>query len=277
MNVLAPAAPTATWGTMPTALPLWRRWRETAMDVAAITWRNLLRYVRIPELLIFSTIQPVMFVLLFAFVFGGAIAVPGGNYVNFLMPGIFIQTAMFGATATGVGLSEDMKSGMIDRFRSLPMSRTAVLAGRTFADLLRNAFVILLMTGVGYLIGFRFGEGLVSAFLALTIVGLFGYAFSWVEAWIGLGVANAEVAQAAGFIWIFPLTFVSSAFVPVASMPAWLQPLAQNSPVTVAVNTVRGLVEGGATVANVLLTLGWIAAILIVFVPLALRAYRRIA
>jgi ABC-2 type transport system permease protein/oleandomycin transport system permease protein len=261
-------------GTIGTAIP--RRWWWHATDAAAVTWRNLLQYVRIPELLIFSTIQPVMFVLLFAFVFGGAIQVPGGNYVNYLMPGIFVQTAVFGATATGVGLTEDLRRGMIDRFRSLPMSPSAVLAGRTFADLIRNFFVILLMTAVGYLIGFRFEAGLPAAFLALTLVGLFGYAFSWIEAWIGLRAPNAEVAQAAGFIWIFPLTFVSSAFVPVESMPSWLQPIADANPVTVAVNTIRGLVGGGATLGEFLLTLGWIAAILAVFVLLSVRAYRRI-
>jgi ABC transporter DrrB family efflux protein len=253
-----------------------RRWYWTFTDAAAVTWRNLLQYVRIPELLVFSTLQPVMFVLLFAFVFGGAIQVPGGNYVNYLMPGIFVQTAVFGATATGVGLTEDLKRGMIDRFRSLPMSRSAVLTGRTFADLLRNFFVILLMTAVGYLIGFRFMEGPLYAFLALTLVGLFGYAFSWVEAYIGLRAPNAEVAQAAGFIWIFPLTFVSSAFVPVSTMPTWLQPIANANPVTIAVNTIRGLVNGGVTTWDIVLTLGWIAAILAVFVPLSVRAYRRI-
>jgi ABC-2 type transport system permease protein/oleandomycin transport system permease protein len=156
------------------------------------------------------------------------------------------------------------------------MSPAAVLAGRTFADLIRNFFVILLMTAVGYLIGFRFEAGLPAAFLALTLVGLFGYAFSWIEAYIGLRAPNAEVAQAAGFIWIFPLTFVSSAFVPVASMPEWLQPIAEANPVTVAVNTIRGLVNGGATMSEFLLTLAWIAAILAVFVPLSVRTYRRI-
>jgi len=261
-------------GTIGTAIP--RRWRWHATDAAAVTWRNLLQYVRIPELLVFSTIQPVMFVLLFAFVFGGAIQVPGGNYINYLMPGIFVQTAVFGATATGVGLAEDLRRGMIDRFRSLPMSPAAVLAGRTFADLIRNFFVILLMTAVGYLIGFRFEAGIPAAFLALTLVGLFGYAFSWIEAYIGLRAPNAEVAQAAGFIWIFPLTFVSSAFVPVETMPEWLQPIAEANPVTVAVNTIRGLVNGGATMSEFLLTLAWIAAILAVFVPLSVRTYRRI-
>ena len=261
-------------GAVGSAIP--RRWWWHITDAAAVTWRNLLQFVRIPELLVFSTIQPVMFVLLFAFVFGGAIQVPGGNYVNFLMPGIFVQTAVFGATATGVGLTEDLKRGMIDRFRSLPMSRSAVLSGRTFADMIRNFFVILLMTAVGYLIGFRFEAGPFYAFLALTLVGLFGYAFSWVEAWIGLRAPNAEVAQAAGFIWIFPLTFVSSAFVPVESMPEWLQPIAQHNPVTIAVDTIRGLVYGTVTLDQFLLTLAWIGAILAVFIPLSVRAYRRI-
>ena len=172
----------------------------TFVDAIAVTQRNLLQYVRIPQLLVFSTIQPVMFVLLFVFVFGGAISasVPGGNYVNFLMPGIFVQTAVFGATATGVGLAEDLGRGMIDRFRSLPMARSAVLAGRTFADLIRNLFVVILMTVVGVLVGFApLSGGLPAYLLMLVIVVLFGYAFSWVSALIGMSVKDPESVQAA--------------------------------------------------------------------------------
>jgi ABC-2 type transport system permease protein/oleandomycin transport system permease protein len=251
----------------------------TFADAAAITRRNLLQYVRIPQLLVFSTIQPVMFVLLFVFVFGGAISasVPGGNYVNFLMPGIFVQTAVFGATATGVGLAEDLGRGIIDRFRSLPMARSAVLAGRTFADLIRNALVVLLMTVVGVLVGFEpLSGGLPAYLLLLAIVVLFGYAFSWISALIGLGVKDPESVQAAGFIWIFPLTFVSSAFVPVATFPEWLQPIAEINPVTVTVNACRTLLTGTATLDTIVPPLVWIALILVVFVPLAVRAYRRV-
>jgi len=251
----------------------------TFADALAVTWRNLLQYVRIPQLLVFSTIQPVMFVLLFVFVFGGAIAasVPGGNYVNFLMPGIFVQTAVFGATATGIGLAEDLGRGMIDRFRSLPMARSAVLAGRTFADLIRNVFVVLLMTVVGVLVGFEPLTGGLPAFvLMLAIVVLFGYAFSWISALIGLLVKDTESVQAAGFIWIFPLTFASSAFVPVATMPDWLQPIAEINPITVTVNACRTLLSGTATLDTILPPLFWIAVILVVFMPLAVRAYRRV-
>ncbi len=251
----------------------------TFVDAIAVTQRNLLQYVRIPQLLVFSTIQPVMFVLLFVFVFGGAISasVPGGNYVNFLMPGIFVQTAVFGATATGVGLAEDLGRGMIDRFRSLPMARSAVLAGRTFADLIRNLFVVILMTVVGVLVGFApLSGGLPAYLLMLVIVVLFGYAFSWVSALIGMSVKDPESVQAASFIWIFPLTFVSSAFVPVATFPTWLQPIAEINPVTVTVNACRTLLSGTATLDTILPPLFWIGLILVVFIPLSVRAYRRV-
>jgi ABC-2 type transport system permease protein/oleandomycin transport system permease protein len=252
----------------------------TFADALVVMRRNLLQYVRVPQLLVFSTIQPVMFVLLFVFVFGGAIAasVPGGNYVNFLMPGIFVQTAVFGATATGVGLAEDLGRGMIDRFRSLPMARSAVLAGRTFADLVRNAFVVVLMTLVGVLVGFEpLSGGLPAYLLMLFIIVVFGYAFSWVSALIGMAIKDPESVQAASFIWIFPLTFVSSAFVPVATFPAWLQPIAEINPVTVTVNAGRTLLSGTATIDTIWPPLAWSVAILLVFVPLAVRSYRRVS
>ena len=251
----------------------------TLADAAVVTWRNLLQYVRIPQLLVFSTIQPVMFVVLFVFVFGGAIAssVPGGNYVNFLMPGIFVQSAVFGATATGIGLAEDLNRGMIDRFRSLPMARSAVLAGRTFADLIRNIFVVVLMTIVGVLIGFQpFQAGVLAYVLMLLIVIGFAYAFSWISALIGLLVKDTESVQAAGFIWIFPLTFASSAFAPVDTMPSWLQPIVKVNPITVTVNAGRSLLQGTATLETILPPLFWMVVITAVFVPLAVRAYRRV-
>jgi ABC-2 type transport system permease protein len=251
----------------------------TLADAAVVTWRNLLQYVRIPQLLIFSTIQPVMFVVLFVFVFGGAIAssVPDGNYANFLMPGIFVQTAVFGATATGIGLAEDLNRGMIDRFRSLPMARSAVLAGRTFADMIRNVFVVVLMTVVGVLIGFQpFQAGVLSYVLMLVIVVGFAYAFSWISALIGLLVKDVESVQAAGFIWVFPLTFASSSFVPVETMPGWLQPFVKVNPITVTVDAGRSLLSGTATLGSVLPSLFWIVLIVAVFVPLAVRAYRRV-
>jgi len=247
-------------------------------DAMVITKRNLLKYVRVPTLLVFSTVQPIMFVLLFAFVFGGAIALPGGlDYIDFLMPGIFIQTSLFGSTNTGLGLAEDMNKGLVDRFRSLPMSRSAVLAGRTVSDSARNLFVVLLMTAVGYLIGFNFQNGFLNALGAIGLVLSFGYAFTWISATIGLAIKDVESVQAASFIWIFPLTFASSAFVPVESMTSWLQVFARNNPITHAVNGARYLVLGepwGAT-SDVWITLVWTAALLAIFIPLAISNYRR--
>ena len=247
-------------------------------DALVITRRNLLKYVRVPTLLIFSTVQPIMFVLLFAFVFGGAIALPGNlDYVDFLMPGIFIQTSIFGSTNTGLGLAEDMNKGLVDRFRSLPMSRSAVLAGRTVSDSVRNLFVVILMTAVGYLIGFNFQNGFFNAVLAIALVLVFGYAFTWIQATIGLAIKDVESVQAASFVWVFPLTFASSAFVQVESMASWLQWFARNNPITHAVNGARYLVLGEpwGSASDVWLTLLWAAILLAVFIPLAISNYRK--
>ena len=214
-------------------------------DAVVLTKRNLLKYRRVPTLLVFSTVQPVMFVLLFVFVFGGAIQLPFGlSYTNFIMAGIFAQVVIFGSTATGVGLADDMNKGLIDRFRSLPMSRSAVLIGRTASDAVRNIFVILLVSVVGFLVGFRFEDGFAAFTLALLIAVLFGYAFSWISATIGLAVGDVETAQAATFVWIFPLVFASSAFVPIATFPDWLQTFARLNPVTAVVNSMRALILG---------------------------------
>ena len=247
----------------------------TISDILAMTQRNLLRYVRLPQLLVFSTIQPVMFVLLFTYVFGGAIQTPGVSYINFLIPGITVQAVVFGSTQTGIGLAEDLSRGMVDRFRSLPMARVAVLAGRTLADTLRNIFVVLLMTGVGMLIGFRFQNGALAAISAIGLAVLFGLAFSWISATVGLLVKEVETAQVAGFIWIFPLVFASSVFVPVETMPSWLQVFAKINPITVSVNTVRALSLGGEVTTNLWKSIAWIMVILIVFIPLSVIRYRR--
>jgi ABC transporter DrrB family efflux protein len=254
-------------------LPL--RW--VVSDALAVTGRNLLRYRRIPTLLLFSTIQPVMFVLLFAYVFGGAIDIPGVDYINYLMPGIFAQTVIFGSTQTGVALADDLQKGIVDRFRSLPMARSAVLAGRTLSDSVRNLFVVLLMTGVGTLIGFRFQGGLLGALACIALALGFGFAFMWISAFIGLSVRDVESAQAAGFVWVFPLVFASSAFVPTRTMPAALQAFARVQPVSVTVDAMRGLALGTATTGDVLAALAWIGGILAVFVPLAVRGYQRAA
>ncbi|MGH2767955.1 MAG: ABC transporter permease [Actinomycetota bacterium] len=246
-------------------------------DALAVSERNLLRYLRIPSLLVFSTIQPVMFVLLFAYVFGGAIRTPGVAYIDFLIPGILVQTVVFGSTQTGVGLADDLSRGMMDRFRSLPMARSAVLAGRTLSDTARNVFVVTLMTGIGALIGFRFHAGLPAFLAGLALVVLFGMAFSWISATIGLAIADTEATQTASFVWLFPLIFASSIFVPLETMPGWLQAFARINPITSTVSAVRALSLGGPAAAHVWRSLAWVAGILIVFVPLSVRRYRRAA
>ena len=245
-------------------------------DAIAMTRRNLVRYVRVPNLLVFSTIQPVMFVLLFTYVFGGAVRIPSGSYKDFLLPGILVQTVIFGSTQTGVGLADDLSRGTIDRFRSLPMARSAVLAGRTLSDTVRNLFVVLLMIGVGLLIGFRFHAGFIAAVGAIVLAVLFGLAFSWISAFIGMAVRDVESAQTAGFIWIFPLVFASAVFVPVATMPGWLQSFARVNPVTNTAEAVRALCQGGPTATHVFHSMAWILGILLVFVPLSVRRYRRV-
>lgn len=249
---------------------------HTLSDIAVMTKRNLLHYTRLPQLIVFSSIQPVMFVVLFVYVFGGAISTPGIEYVDYLLPGILVQTVLFGAMITGIGLAQDISQNMIDRFRSLPISRGAVLAGRTISDMLRNIFVILLMTLVGYLIGYRFQGGVEDALLALLLMLLFGFAFSWVSALIGISVKNVETAQSAGFIWVFPLAFISSIFVPVRTMPKVFEAFADHNPITYTVNTVRALSLDQPVGDAWWQALVWIAAILAVFVPLAIRQYRRI-
>lgn len=248
----------------------------TLSDIWIMTWRNLLKYQRLPQLLVFSTIQPVMFVLLFVYVFGGAIPIPGIDYVDYLIPGILVQSVIFGSTQTGIGLAEDLSKGMIDRFHSLPMARSAVLAGRTLSDSIRNIFVVLLMVFVGYLVGFDFKDGIINAIFALSLVVLFGFCFSWISANIGMLVKDVETAQVAGFIWVFPLVFASSAFVPVETMPDWLKAFAQNSPITALINSARGLSLGGASSDDILRSFLWMGLILVIFVPLAVYRYKKV-
>jgi ABC-2 type transport system permease protein/oleandomycin transport system permease protein len=246
-------------------------------DTWAVTQRNLIHFFRIPQLLVFSTIQPVIFVLLWRYVFGGAVRpiAPGVPYVDFLMPGIFVQTVVFGAIATSVGLAADLKSGMLERFLSLPMARSAVLVGRTLADLVRNVFVVILMVLVGFLVGFRIHTNVATFLLGLALVLLFGYALSWVFATVGLLVKDPETAQAAAFPVLAPLVFASSVFIGVETMPGWLQAFARNQPVSVTAEAVRGLSIGGATIRPVLQALIWCAALVAVFAPIAVRLYRR--
>lgn len=247
---------------------------NTISDVSVMTQRNLIRYRRLPQLLVFSTIQPVMFVLLFVYVFGGAVNTPTAEYVDYLLPGIIVQTVIFGAMATGIGLADDLSKGMIERFRSLPMARSAVLAGRIISDTLRNLFVVLLMTLVGLLLGFDVKTSFAGYLEAMAMTLLLGFSFSWISALIGISVKNVETAQTAGFIWVFPLVFASSIFVPIATMPDWLQTIAKHSPITATVDTVRALILGGSFQSQLGNALWWALAITAVFMPWAVRRYR---
>jgi ABC transporter DrrB family efflux protein len=247
----------------------------TFADAFVMAKRNLIQIPRIPEELIFATIQPIMFVLLFRYVFGGAIAVSGTSYVNYLMAGIFAQTVIFGSTTTGIGLATDLQKGLVDRFRSLPMAKSAVLTGRTLSDLVRNAFVIFVMWVVGLLVGFQPQGNFLYLAGAVGLLLLTSFAFSWISATIGLLVSTVEAAQSAGFIWLFPLTFASSAFVPTKSMPGWLRAFAEHQPVSLIVNAVRGLLLNQPNATTIWQALAWCLGILVVFIPLAVWAYGR--
>jgi ABC transporter DrrB family efflux protein len=253
--------------------------RSAITDTAVVTGRNLRHFIRQPDLLVFSTIQPVIFVLLFVYVFGGAIgrSLPhGATYVDFLLPGIFVQSVTFGASQTAVGLKEDLTRGVVDRFRSMPMARSAVLAGRTVADLVRNILVVCLMIAVGYLVGFRFLGGVAAAVGCIAVVAAFGLALSWIFAFVALTVRGAETAQTAGFVVIFPLVFASSVFVPVSTFPDWLQAFAKINPVTVTADAARSFALYG-TPASLGAAAAWIGGLLVVFIPLSVSRYRRIS
>ena len=250
----------------------------TFADALIMARRHLIQMTRIPDELIFATIQPIIFVLLFRYVFGGAISIKGTSYVNFLMAGIFAQTVIFGSTSTGIGLANDLQKGLVDRFRSLPMAKSAVLTGRTIADLIRSTVVVFVMWSVGLLVDFRPQGPILYWFAAVGLLLLTSFAFSWISATICLMVRTVEAAQSAGFIWLFPLTFASSAFVPTSSMPDWLRIFAEHRPVTRIVNAVRGLLLNTPDTQAILLALVWCIGILIIFIPLASRTYgRRIA
>jgi ABC-2 type transport system permease protein/oleandomycin transport system permease protein len=265
-------APTAARVPHSTRLGVRMRW--ALADTLTVTKRNVVSYTRIPEALFFSTVQPILFVLLFVYVFGGAIHVPGVSYVNYLMPGIFVQTVAFGSVQTSIGLAEDLQKGIIERFRALPMARSAVLTGRTTADLLRNILTVVIITVVGLIVGFRPTTGALSYVAGLLVILLFAYAISWGFAVIGLSAPNSEVAQVISFPLLFPLTFASSAFVPVSSMPGWLQGFATYQPVSVTVSACRALMIGGPTAKWVVQSLLWSLGLLAVLVPLAVRRYR---
>jgi ABC transporter DrrB family efflux protein len=248
--------------------------REGISDSLVLARRGLRETVRKPALLVLSFFQPVILILIFRYAFGGAIQTPNGSYVNFLMPGILVLTAIFGALVTGIGLSQDLSKGIVDRLRSLPVARSAVLVARTLSDLARNVGSVILMLGVGFLVGFRPTQSVGEFIAAIALLLAFAYVFSWIAATIGLLVRDPETAQGAGFAWVLPLTFVSSAFVPTATMPAAVRAFADVNPVTLCVDAVRGLTIGGSVFGPLLGTLAWLAGLLLVFVPFAVARYR---
>jgi ABC transporter DrrB family efflux protein len=250
--------------------------RRLVTDTLIIAERNLIRLPRAPDLLLAFTVQPIMFVLLFRYVFGGAIRVPDGlTYVEFLIPGIIVQNIAFGGFVTALGLNEDVHKGLIDRFRSLPMARPAVLAGRTLSDVVTNALSVTVLIVTGLVIGFSFRTDVAQVVGGLGLLLLFGYAFSWVFAFVGLLVSSPEAANSAGFIAVFPLTFISSAFVPVQSMPPVLQAFAKVNPFTIVVNALRSLWIGTPAGNYVWGAVVWSLVIIAVFAPLAVARYRR--
>jgi ABC-2 type transport system permease protein/oleandomycin transport system permease protein len=251
--------------------------RRLVTDTLVIAERNLVRLPRAPELLVAFTVQPIMFVLLFRYVFGGAIKTPGYNYADFLIPGIIVQNIAFGGFVTALGLNEDLHKGLIDRFRSLPMARSAVLAGRTLADVVTNGLSATILVLTGLVIGFSFHTSVLAAIGGFGLLLLFGYAFSWVFAFLGMLVSTPEAANSVGFIAVFPLTFISSAFVPVYSMPALLRTFAEVNPFTITVDAMRSLWLQAPAGNNVWGAVVWALVIIAVFAPLAVWRYRRAA
>jgi ABC-2 type transport system permease protein len=260
--------------------------RQELSDGLLIAERNLRRIPRIPELAIFAILQSIMFVLLFAFVFGGAIPLPGGgSYREYLMPGIFAQTIVFAAATTAIGLREDLNKGILDRFRSLPMARSAVLSGRTLSDVVYNGGILLVLMASGFVVEWRVHTGIGNFLAGVGLLLLFAFAMSWIGVWLGLAVPTVEVAQQVSFTVLFPLTFLSNVFVPTATLPDLLRPIAEWNPVSALTAATRQLwgnpnpfaAEGFPAENPILLTLVWIAVLLAVFIPLGVRSYRNIS
>ena len=264
--------------------------RQALRDASIVMWRNLKRIPRIPELAIFAVLQSVMFVLLFAFVFGGAIPIAGGNYREYLMPGIFAQTIVFATVTVAIGMADDMTKGIIDRFRSLPMARSAVLTGRTFSEVIYQSGILIVLMLSGLAVGWGVHTGPVEFLAGVALLLLFAFAMAWLGVWVGLSVPSVEVAQQVGFTVLFPITFVSNVFVPVQSLPDFLRPVAEWNPVSTLTAAVRHF-WGNPTAIDprlppptgfpaeqpALLTLVWIAIILAVFIPLGVRRYRSVS
>ncbi|MEO6886895.1 MAG: ABC transporter permease [Jatrophihabitantaceae bacterium] len=260
---------------------------KTLVDGAIVAKRNLIKIKRVPDLLVFSTLSPIMFILLFAYIFGSAIHVPGLNYREFLIPGIFVQTVVFGATITGAGLADDIQKGIIDRFRSLPISRSAVLVGRTTSDLANNVLVIVIMSITGLLVGWRIRSSVGEAIAGFLLLLAFAYAVSWIMAWVGLLVPSPEVVNNASFMVIFPLTFIANTFVPTQNFPSVLRAIANWNPVSSVTQAARQLFGNTSPKSpppdvwpmhhSVIYTLLWIVGLLAVFIPLSVHQYKRAA
>ncbi len=249
---------------------------NTLSDIGVMTRRNMLRYIRLPQLLVFNALLNVVLLLLFNYVFGGAIQTGGMAYIQYFLPGFMVQTVVFGSTQTSVGLAEDLAKGMIDRFRSLPISRLAFITGRVITDSVRYAVLITLMIIVGTIMGFRFENGIMPVLAGVGLIILFGIALTWVGVFIGISVRDVETAQVAGFVWVFPLVFASSLYVPIETMPSWLQVFANINPVTPMVDTMRALSLGGSVSDSLWKTLVWDFGIIFIFLTLALRRYKSI-
>jgi ABC-2 type transport system permease protein len=257
--------------------------RQTIGDGLLVTWRNLKRIPRIPELAVFAILQSIMFVLLFAFVFGGAIPLPdGGSYREYLMPGIFAQTIAFAAATTAIGMTDDVNKGIMDRFRSLPMARSAVLSGRTISDVVYNAGILVVLMLSGLAVGWRVNTGILEFLTGVALLLLFAFAMAWIGVWLGLSVPTVEVTQQVSFTVLFPLTFVSNVFVPTETLPSWLRPVAEWNPVSALTAATRQLwgnpnpfAASGFPAENpILLTLIWVAVLLAIFAPLGIWRYR---
>jgi ABC-2 type transport system permease protein len=250
---------------------------EAISDIIVMTRRNVIRYIRLPQLLVFNAMLNVVLLLLFNYVFGGAIQKGGVPYIQYFLPGFLAQTVVFGSTQTSVGIAEDLSKGLIDRFRSLPMARPAFLTGRVIADAIRYTILILLMIGVGSAAGFRFTNGAGPAIAGIALIILFGIALTWVGVFIGISVKSQETAQVAGFVWVFPLVFASSLYVPISTMPSWLQVFANINPVTPMAGTVRALFLGSDVSAYLWKIVVWDTAIMMVFIPLSILRYKSLA
>ena len=275
MTATSTARPAAASGTLASA----------ARDGLIITWRNLKRIPRIPELAIFAVLQSIMFVLLFAYVFGGAIPIEGGDYNDFLMPGIFAQNIVFAAGITAIGIADDIGKGIIDRFRSLPMARSAVLTGRSLSDVVYNLGILIVLMLSGLFVGWRVHESIPAFLAGVALLLLFAFAMSWLGIWLGLMVPSVEVAQQAIFTVLFPITFLSNVFVPPQTLPDWLQPIAEWNPTSTLTGSLRQLwgnpnpyVGSGFPSQNpALMTIVWTVVIVAIFAPLAVSRYRNMS